>query len=178
MAVVAFCALLLLWGARDQAPHARAARPPCSPEEYTYPWGYTERRYDRFFRQALRVVGDRVSHEGQGCVRDGRLGANIGVKDLTEADRRKIEALAPSWVKVNLFGTKYSMDELREFGDRARAVLEHTGLDISVGQSYYGTPGKVGIMLRQQPYGVHQLLRAVIPQDAFFVEEGSFGLAL
>ena len=152
---------------------ARSARPPdpCWPEEQTHPLGYTERGVDRFFAKALRVTGDRVSHEAQGCVEASRLVVDLGVKDLTETDRRRIEALAPPWMRVNLFETKYSMKELRAFGDRAHALLEDTGLHVSMGQGYYAIPGKVEINVTKDWFGVHKLLSAEIPADSFILKE-------
>jgi hypothetical protein len=178
-AVATCCVLALFSAACDEAPPERRARPlfdrsapdPCWPEEQTHPLGYTNRRADRFFEEAVRVTGDRVSHEGLGCVEASRLVVDLGVKDLTERDRRRIEALAPPWMRVNLFETKYSMKELRAFGDRAQALLEDTGLHIGMGQGYYGTPGKVEIYVTKDWFGVHKLLTTVIPADSFVLEE-------
>lgn len=173
-AVATLCLVALLAAACDRAAPERAVRSarkaPCFPKERVYPPGYTERRFDRFFNEALEVVGDRVSHEGHGCVDEGRMVAVIGVKDLTETDRRRIDALAPRWAKAELFDTKYSMDELRAFGDRAHALLESTGLHISNGQGYYGTRGKVEIYVTKDWIGIEKFLGAVIPPDSFVVK--------
>ena len=178
-AVVTFCVLALFSAACDEEPAERRARPlfdrsapdPCWPEEQTHPLGYTGRGVDRFFEKVLRVTGDRVSHEGQGCVEASRLVVDLGVKDLTATDRRRIEALAPPWMRVNLFETEYSMKELRAFGDRAHALLEDTGLHISNGQGFYATPGKVEIYVTKDWIGVRKLLSGVIPADSFVVKE-------
>jgi hypothetical protein len=172
---VMICGMAGVFGACDEgARPERNAEGRCSlPKEPTYPPGFTHRGIDRFFERALRVAGDRISHEAQGCVEEGRLVAELGMTDPTMTDRRRIEALAPAWLKVDLFATPYSMEELESFGDRAMTTLEDWGLDV-FGLGFYGTRGKVTVYV--SPGWVikaRQLLSAAIPPDSFVVEEGA-----
>lgn len=180
----ACCALALLLAACDPPRPERRAGGPCFPESGdrrsgipAYPPGYSDRGFDRFFERAIAVVGDRVSHEGQGCVEGDRLVAVLGVKDLTQTDRRRIEALAPPWVKPELFGTEYSMSELQEFADRARHALEGAGVR-TAGTSFYEIRGVIVIGVVGASIGLDRFVGAEIPPDSFVVETGGLGQAL
>lgn len=89
---------------------------------------YDDEELDHFFRDAERILGDRISWTQIGDVEDLKQVVRVGAVDMSDRDRAKLEQMAPQWVEVDAFETHYSERELKRFGRDAMATLERAGL--------------------------------------------------
>jgi hypothetical protein len=139
------------------------------PTDFVDPPGYTNPKLDRIFRKARVIVGDRWSHESQGCVEGGRLDAAFGVADLTSEEKGRIEALAPPWLRFDVFETEYSMKEMRAFCDEAFAAVDRR-IDVWTACESGDQSGKVGILVTEDSGELRAILEEVLPEDAYYVD--------
>lgn len=98
----------------------------------TCPESERDAQLDRWFRKAKQVVADRIGYEAQGCSQ-GDVVAYLGVIGLTSSEESRLRTLTPSWLRLDLFETKYSMDELDRFGREAEAALNAVNEDLFTG---------------------------------------------
>ena len=126
---------------------------------------------ERFWDDVDEILGSRVGHESEDNHDITAVVIEVGAVALTEDERRRLEAAAPQFVDLNVFRTKYSIDDLQEIGERAESALGGAGTHSpSGGFGYLDVPDRITVhLLREAPWA-HEILRRQLPDDAFRVE--------
>ena len=148
----------------SQAPCEELSGAACNDDGY---WK-REGRIDRFFRHAEEIAGGRLTNVAHDCD-GGRDVAVLAMTDITSSDRRRLDELLPSWMDVELIETRYSEDELKDFGDRAMAALEDAGLDFT--GYHIELNGKVIVGVSEDVPAAYDVLSRTLPPGSFGVEE-------
>lgn len=126
---------------------------------------------ERFWNEVDGVLGSRVGHESEDNHDITAVDIEVGAVALTDAERTGLEAAAPPFVDLKVFRTKYSFDDLEEFGARAHSILsEEWPHGPGGGFGYRDVPDRITIhLIREDPWA-SEILRRHLPDDVFRVD--------
>ncbi len=130
-----------------------------------------EKALEYFWGVVDDVLGSRLGHASEDDHDITSVDIEVGAVALSARDRRRLQAAAPSFVHLEIFRTRYSMADLKEFGRRSEKALGRAGLhELWGGFGYLDVPDRVTIhLVRPYPWA-DEILRSELPHQAFTID--------
>ncbi len=137
---------------------------------------YTDEASERFWNYAEDVLGSRLGYSAESDQSSTSVTLAVGAVRMSARDRRRLRDAAPTWAKLNMFETRYSLETLNHFGRRAEAALRKAGLHDELWGGYsaapFGHPDLVTILLAREDTEAREVLREELPDRAFTIDIG------
>lgn len=99
----------------------------------------------------------------------------VGAVDMSDRDRTQLQQMAPQWVEVDAFETKYSERELKRFGRDAMEALEQGGL----GEYFTGSEidvDRVWVFVSEDRPDIRRALNEALPEGVYRIEVSQGGM--